>query len=239
MKNFMSDSSCSQLLRNEASLLLSAVSVSAFGGVLSTTLGEAEGAVVLSPLFTSTGNPLVTIPATIDGLYINVETGTTGSSGGSVAGWDINPYSATSLTWFNATGTSMMRYPGVTSGSAGSLDLGTMVGPTGSFGSGAVIVGAALGNWELNSDNYFGFRFVASDGGTKYGWGTMQVGAAITTRSITELYYEDSGNPILVGSGNPLLMGPGNAVPEPGTPLALLALGASGMVHRRRRRAVA
>ena len=81
------------------------------------------------------------VPATIDGLYINVETRQTGSAGSAVAGWDINPYSATSLTWFNATGTGMMRYPGVTTGSAGNLALGTAVGATGSFGSGAVVVG--------------------------------------------------------------------------------------------------
>jgi hypothetical protein len=43
------------------------------------------------------------IPNNIDGLYINVETRATGSAGSGVAGWDIKPYSATSLTWFNAT----------------------------------------------------------------------------------------------------------------------------------------
>ena len=31
------------------------------------------------------------IPATVDGLYINVETQATGSSDSLVAGWDINP----------------------------------------------------------------------------------------------------------------------------------------------------
>ncbi|MFM9168717.1 MAG: hypothetical protein ACKOTD_00950, partial [Phycisphaerales bacterium] len=56
------------------------------------------------------------IPNTIDGLYITVQTRVTGSAGSVVAGWDINPYSTTSLTWFNATGTGMMRFPGVTTG---------------------------------------------------------------------------------------------------------------------------
>ncbi|MFM7261375.1 MAG: hypothetical protein ACKO3W_12300, partial [bacterium] len=120
-----------------------------------------------------------TVPATIDGLYINVQTRATGSAGSVVAGWDINPYSATSLTWFNATGTGMMRYPGVTTGSAGNLAVGTLVGSTGSYGSGAVVVGSAAGNWKLNSANYFGFRFVASDGLTHYGWGKFEIGAAI------------------------------------------------------------
>ena len=134
----------------------------------------------------------MTVPANIDGLYINVETLATGSAGSVVAGWDINPYSATSLTWFNATGTGMMRYPGVTTGSAGNLAPGTLVSATGSYGSGAVVVGAAAGNWKLNSANYFGFRFVAADGQTHYGWGRFNIGAAINgaDRTITELAWE-------------------------------------------------
>jgi hypothetical protein len=161
------------------------------------------------------------IPANIDGLYINVEARTTGSAGSAVAGWDINPYSATSLTWFNATGTGMMRFPGVTTGSAGNLADGTVVGAAGSYGSGAVVVGSAPGNWVLNSVNRFGFRFVAADGGTKYGWGTFSIGASIfgADRTITNLYYEDSGAAITV-------------VPAPG---AIALLGLVGLTRRSRR----
>ena len=161
------------------------------------------------------------IPNTIDGLYINVQAQTTGSAGSVVAGWDINPSSATSLTWFNATGTGMMRFPGVTTGSAGSLAIGTVVGVSGSFGSGAVTVGSAPGNWQLNAVNYFGFRFVAADGGTKYGYGTFAIGSSIAgaDRTITNLYYEDSGASITV-------------VPAPG---AIALLGLAGFAGRRRR----
>jgi len=169
------------------------------------------------------------IPNTIDGLYINVQTQVTGSAGSVVAGWDINPYGAPALQWFNATGTGMMRFPGVTSGSAGSLAIGTIVGGAGvtnngfatSFGSGTVTVGSAPGNWQLNAVNYFGFRFVAADGGTKYGYGTFAIGAAINgaDRTITNLYYEDSGGSIVV--------------PAPG---ALALLGVAGLAGARRRR---
>ena len=160
------------------------------------------------------------IPATIDGLYINVQTRATGSAGSVVAGWDINPYSATSLTWFNATGTGMMRYPGVTTGSAGNLAVGTVVGASGSFGSGAVVVGSAPGNWQLNATNIFGFRFVAADGGTKYGYGTFAIGASAfgADRMITNLYFENSGASI--------------TIPAPG---AIALLGLAGLAGRRRR----
>ena len=232
-------SSRGSLFRSEASILLSAVSVSAFGGVMAATQGESQAVVVLSPLFTSVGNPTVTIPADLDGLYINVETGGTGFLPGSVPGWDLNPYtSGGNHNFFNSTGGGQLRYPGVTTGPAGSLDVGNVVGSSGSFNTATtgVAFGSGAGQWDLNSNNYFGFRFVAADGGTRYGWGTMQIGAAATTRSITELYYENTaGASILVGQRNVVP----TAVPEPGTPLALLALGASGMLHVRRRRAVA
>ena len=166
----------------------------------------AAGAVAAAAVsFTATADVIYTpvnlpIPANIDGLYINVETLASGTTGASVAGWDINPYGSTALTWFNATGTGMMRFPGVTTGSAGNLVLGTPVTAAASYGSGTVTVGTAAGNWRLNDTNYFGFRFVASSGQTHYGWGRMVVGSAITNRTITGLAWESTPlTPITVG----------------------------------------
>ncbi len=143
------------------------------------------------------------IPNNIDGLYINVETGAVGAAGGSVAGWDINPYSATALTWFNASGTGMLRFPTILVGSAGNLNYGTTVGAAGSYSSGTVTVGAAPGNWRLNGDNYFAFRFTAADAMTHYGWGRFTIFAAINgpDRRIEEIYYEATANtPIVIGA---------------------------------------
>jgi hypothetical protein len=179
----------------------SAAALLAVGG-----LADADAAVV------HWQNANLLIPNTIDGLYINVETQATGSAGSVTAGWDINPYSATSLTWFNATGTGMMRFPGVTTGSAGNLAPGTEINATRSYGSGAVVVGSAPGNWQLNASNYFGFRFVASDGLTHYGWGRFVIGASIsgTDRMIAELAYESvPGTAITIaGSSAPLCTAP-------------------------------
>jgi len=163
-----------------------------------------------------------TVPNTLDGVYINVQTRETASSGSLMTGWDLNPYSDTSLTWFKATGTGMMRYPGVTTGSAGNLALGTSVDAAGSYGSGAVVVGSAAGNWQLNSVNIFGFRFVAADGLTHYGFGTFQIGSSIAgaDRMITNLYYESVAGQSIV-------------VPAPG---ALALLGVAGLAGARRRR---
>jgi hypothetical protein len=149
------------------------------------------------------------IPATIDGLYINVETQVTGSSGSSVPGWDINPFNsnanANALQWFNSTGGGQLRYPGITTGTAGNLPLGTTVSSTGSYNtsSNPVVFGASPGNWQLNASNYFGFRFRAADSLIHYGWGRMDVGATPSTRSIMEIGYESiAGTSILVGAGS-------------------------------------
>lgn len=60
----------------------------------------------------------------------------------------------------------------------------TRLGASGSFGSGTVTVGSNHGNWVRNADNYFAFRFVASDSLPHYGWGRMTVGAALTGRTL-------------------------------------------------------
>jgi len=114
----------------------------------------------------------------------------------------------------------MMRYPGVTTGSAGNLAAGTVIGASGSYGSGAVTVGSAAGNWQLNAVNTFGFRFVAADGLTHYGYGFMSVGAAITNRTLTDIFYEDVAATAIT------------VVPAPG---AIALLGLAGLAGRRRR----
>ena len=172
------------------------------------------------------------IPATLDGLYINVETRATSSSGGSVAGWDINPFGFPTLQWFNSAGGGQLRYPGITTGAAGNLPLGTTVSSTGSYNPSIspVIFGASPGDWQLNASNYFGFKFVAADTRTHYGWGRMDVGTATTTRSIMEIGYESTpGTSILVGAGS----APPPSVPGP---LPLFGVAAAFSWSRRLRR---
>ena len=111
------------------------VACSAAAVLAAGSVGDVSGAIV------HWSNANLIIPNNIDGLYINVETQATGSAGAAVAGWDINPYGATTLNWFNATGTGMARFPGVTTGSAGNQALGTAIDATRSYitGTGAVV----------------------------------------------------------------------------------------------------
>ena len=170
----------------------------------------------------------------IDGCYINVETNTLSNGPGSgVPGWDVNPYSSGGgMNFFNSTGGGQMRYPGVTTGPAGNLALGTAIGATGSFNTAttAVVFGSAAGNWQYSAENVIGFKFIAADGLTHYGWMRFLMGAAGSsgtsmTRTVVDYGYESTaGVSILAGAG---------AVPAPG---ALALLGVAGLAGTRRRR---
>ncbi|MFM7799579.1 MAG: hypothetical protein ACKPBA_11445 [Planctomycetota bacterium] len=152
------------------------------------------------------------VGATIDGLYINVQTGATydgANADTAFAGWDLNPYGSTTMSFFwsgTANGPSAgVRLNtvagGTTNGSTlSSLPFGFVVGPAliggtsgASFGTGsASFTTTSQGKWNFNANNYFGFRFTASDGGVRYGWGKMLMGATATTRTIVEIAYEST-----------------------------------------------
>ena len=169
----------------------------------------------------------------IDGCYINVQTGLLSNGPGSgVPGWDVNPYSSGGgMNFFNSTGGGQMRYPGVTTGPAGNLALGTSIGATGSFNTSTtgVVFGSAAGNWKYSAENIIGFRFVAAAGTTHYGWMRFLMGAAGSsgtsmTRTVVDYGYESTAaTSILAGAG---------AVPAPG---AIALLGLAGLAARRRR----
>jgi uncharacterized protein (TIGR03382 family) len=170
----------------------------------------------------------------IDGCYINVETGVLSNGPGTgVPGWDVNPYSTSGgMNFFNSTGGGQMRRPGVTTGTAGNLVGGTVVGAAGSFntGTGNVYGTTAAtglnGGWTYSSENIIGFKFVAAAGTTHYGWMRFAMGAAgsagtAMTRTVVDYAYESTaGESITV------------PVPAPG---ALALLGLAGLAGRRRR----
>jgi MYXO-CTERM domain-containing protein len=171
----------------------------------------------------------------IDGTYINVETGQLSNGPGTgVPGWDVNPYStAGGMNFFNSTGGGQMRRPGVTTGTAGNLAVGTVIGAAGSYntGTGNVYGTTAAtglnGGWTYSSENIIGFRFVSAAGTTHYGWMRFLMGAAGSagtsmTRTVVDFAWENvAGTSIEAG-----------AVPAPG---ALALLGVAGLASRRRR----
>jgi MYXO-CTERM domain-containing protein len=176
----------------------------------------------------------------IDGCYINVETGVLSNGPGSgVPGWDVNPYSTSGgMNFFNSTGGGQMRRPGVTTGTAGNLALGTVIGAAGSYNTstgnvyGTTAATGLNGGWTYGSENIIGFRFVAASGATHYGWmrflmgaiGSAGLGNNAPTRTVVDFAYESvAGASILAGD---------TGIPAPG---ALALLGVAGLASRRRR----
>ncbi|MSR05065.1 MAG: PEP-CTERM sorting domain-containing protein [Phycisphaerales bacterium] len=74
----------------------------------------------------------------------------------------------------------------------------------------------------MNGANAFGFRFIAADGLTHYGYGVMTIGANMGVRTLTSVSYES-----IAGVGITVV-----SVPAPG---ALALLGLAGFAGRRRR----
>jgi hypothetical protein len=118
---------------------------------------------------------------------------------------------------------------------ATALSGGSAIGSASNFGTGGKLASnAGFGpfepQWPTNgSDAYLGFYFTDSSNDTHYGWAEISAVAGATSDSFTLVgyaYQTTAGVTIDTPS----------AVPEPSS-LALIALGAAGLVVLRRRRA--
>ncbi|MSQ91119.1 MAG: hypothetical protein EXS01_06990 [Phycisphaerales bacterium] len=169
----------------------------------------------------------IVVPANVDGIYMNVQTGAYANAAGStVPGWDVNPYgtSLTGVSLYAAVGTGYMRNPGAgTSTSRTNIAAGTAIGAASFFyGSSNATIGTLVGQWTANSSGIFGFKFVAADNLTHYGWMRLAIGANAATRTIVDYGFESTAA-TGIGAG---------AVPAPG---AVALLGLAGLISRRRR----
>lgn len=171
----------------------------------------------------------IVVPATTSGVYINLLTGAFGAAA-ATPGWDINPWSSSGLSFFNPSAPAGGVYALSAVGQVASLAAGSVIDATSTFGSGVASTTAANSPWSLNSANYFGFRLLNEGNGlVHYGYGVMNIGAALTDRTVSQLWFEsDPGMSITV-------------VPEPSSIAMMLlgGLGLAGVLARRRRQSAA
>lgn len=189
------------------------------GGAMVTAPQTADAAVVHS------GPVNINIPSTTAGVYLNVVTGVSNTNPGLVSGWDLNPWSSTAFNMFSPSPNPGGPHVG-TGSTYFNLAVGTLVSGASTFsGTGtSTISGTTPLNFNSNN-NYVGFRFIneANSNQVHYGWMRIALGASASAqpRAIVEYAYES-------------VAGQGITVPEP-TSIGLLAMGAGGLITRRRR----
>jgi hypothetical protein len=177
----------------------------------------------------------INIPSTTSGIYLNVVTGAFGGS--TTAGWDVNPWGSSAVSFFNPTapagGVYVVNFPGGTSATApDNLPFGTLISAASGFGSGNGETTGITAFTVNSSSNLVGFRFQNEANGNQIEYGWMRISLSTSAfsqpRTIVEYAYDDSGVGILAGQ-----------VPEPSTfaLLGVMAAGALGVREWRKRKA--
>lgn len=175
-------------------------------------VGLSAGALVLTLASTSSmaaivcTSPALSVPANIDGVYLNLVTGAQGTSGGAVAGWDINLYqtgaSALYFFWPSAPATS---HGGVATGTVyDALTAGAPIGVAQTYivssGGGGP---APFVNWQTTqTGRYLGVRFWnEATSAINYGWIQLDTGASAGyPATINQYCYENTGADITAGT---------------------------------------
>ncbi len=174
-------------------------------------------------------NPLSTVPFNIDGVYLNLVTGTAATSGSDAPGYDINPYYSGAA---GVTPAFRILMPSASAGgivgaagAATALSAGTVIGLGSSFLNG-LVNGTRT---SVPTTSVFGINFLnEATGATNYGYLTISQSAnPVVAGSVRILGYsfENSGASITVAS----------PVPETSTALMMVAglLGAGALMRRR------
>lgn len=192
---------------------------------VATTAGAASADIVWSGIVN------LNIPSTTNGLYLNVLTGAynvDGGNGGTVPGWDLNPWSSSTLNFFNPanpTGGVYVRDASTASG-VSNLAFGTVIGDASTYSAGVAQTTGAFAFNLNSSENLVGFRFLNEDAGTiHYGWMRIELVGTLNgqPRSVVEYAFESTAGASIAAG----------VVPAPG---ALALLGLAGLAGSRRRR---
>ncbi|MBN8814892.1 MAG: PEPxxWA-CTERM sorting domain-containing protein [Sphingomonas sp.] len=177
----------------------------------------------------------INVPNNIDGVYLNLLTGATGSSGSGVSGWDVNMYLTNSVFTFFWNNTAPSVSGGVAATANGAyLDLapGTVVSSLSAFSATSGGGGAAgSAAFQTTGIHTLGFRFYnESTSSINYGYMRIQnTGPNGFPATILSWTFENSGGAITVPAAVA-------GVPEPATwALMILGFGAMGATMRRTR----
>ncbi len=180
-----------------------------------------HAAIVYSPVIN------LAIPVNAPGLYLNIQTGASGTSAASVPGWDINVGGTSSLNFASPGGYNFVRLNSA-SPTAGPSNLTNGFNISASMPTASWIAGGAASGLTLNStQNHIGFQFVASGGTTHVGYLVLSIGSSFTGADRKIVSYAYNSESITTPGGSFI------TVPAPG---ALALLCQAGFMAKRRRR---
>ena len=175
--------------------------VSLFAGLAALQLGVT----VASAAAVDSGPLSIAVPFSIDGVYMNVVNGATGSSPAAVPGWDTNPYfqgtaqpaTANFAVFTSATGDPQRATVGSGAGGVTVLTPGTIVNASSTFTTGQ-LAGAPF---VSIGTRYYGMRFTnETTGAVNYGYVLISTSTGLPSpvTRIIRTGYCDAGEAITV-----------------------------------------
>ncbi len=221
-----------------------------FAVIAAATAGFALNSQQANALVVYSGVQNISIPLTVNGLYLNIVTGqynSTGGTGATVPGWDVNPWGTNTLDMFSPGN---LPSPGAYCSPVGSgstyanLPPLTLVGGTaGTLGGDFTSAFNATPNGSFNfnsSNNLIGFRFFNESSGLfHYGWMRITLGATFASpRILNDWAWENVGGNTLptFGESEPMgILAGDTGIPAPS---ALALLGIAGLTAATRRRSL-
>lgn len=164
------------------------------------------------------------VPNTGDGIYINFLNGMTGTTGGSVPGFDFNPYSGGGglLFYWGGAGALNAGVAATTTGPYLVLQPGALIGPASTYSQNANGANNETSAFRAGVNGYLGVSFRNENTAvTNYGYVHFQTtGTTGYPATILDYAYQNNGSAITI-------------VPEPTVGamigLGLMALGAAGV----------
>jgi hypothetical protein len=202
--------------------------------LIAITAGLSLGASVAQAAIVDSGAINISVPNNIDGVYLNVVTGATGSTAGAVVGWDINLYNAGNGLTFFWPATPANSQGGVADATPVYLPqaVGSVISAASTFSAAAGGAGdAPFVNFRVTGSNNLGFRFFnEATSAINYGFMTIEsTGPTGFPASIRRIVYGNAGESVTVtplgGGATPPQFG---FTPAPGATVAATGGGTVG-----------